>query len=124
MADFYQKKVLVVDDDKDIRELMHLILEMEGYAVTELDNGHDVFDAIQVLRPDVVLLDVMLGDTDGRDICKLLKSDPGMKDIPIIIVSASHGQHTMHEKQCGANDYLAKPFDMNDLIDHVRHFAA
>lgn len=124
MADFYQKKVLVVDDDKDIRELMHLILEMEGYAVTELDNGHDVLDAIQVWRPDVVLLDVMLGDTDGRDICKLLKSDPGMKDIPIIIVSASHGQHTMHEKQCGANDYLAKPFDMNDLIDHVRHFAA
>jgi DNA-binding response OmpR family regulator len=124
MADFYQKKVLVVDDDRDIRELMHLILEMEGYAVTELDNGHDVLDAIQILRPDVVLLDVMLGDVDGRDICKLLKNDPGMQDIPIIIVSASHGQHTMHEKQCGANDYLAKPFDMNDLISHVRHFAA
>jgi DNA-binding response OmpR family regulator len=124
MVDFYQKKVLVVDDDKDIRELMHLILEMEGYAVTELDNGHDVLDAIQVSRPDVVLLDVMLGDTDGRDICKLLKNDPEMKDIPIIIVSASHGLHTMHEKQCGANDYLAKPFDMNDLISHVRYFAA
>lgn len=123
MADFYQKKVLVVDDDKDIRELMHLILEMEGYAVTELDNGHDLLDAIRISHPDVVLLDVMLGDMDGRDICKLLKNDPGMQDIPIIIVSASHGQHTMHEKQCGADDYLAKPFDMNDLISHVRHFA-
>ncbi|MFS2186817.1 PleD family two-component system response regulator [Mucilaginibacter sp. Mucisp84] len=120
----YQKKVLVVDDDKDIRELMHLILEMEGYAVTELDNGHGVLEAIQTLRPDVVLLDVMLGDMDGRDICKHLKNDPGMQDIPIIIVSASHGLHTMHEKQCGANDYLAKPFDVNELVNHVRHFAA
>ncbi|QJD95499.1 response regulator [Mucilaginibacter robiniae] len=61
-----QKKVLVVDDDHDIREIIMIILESEGYAVSGLDNGHAVIETIQQVRPDILLLDVQLGDMDGR----------------------------------------------------------
>ncbi|MEO3407599.1 response regulator [Mucilaginibacter sp. CAU 1740] len=118
------KKILVVDDDEDIREVMTMILETDGYTVFALDNGHEVLKAIQDNRPDVLLSDVRLGDMDGRDICRELKDNPTTRGIPISFVSATHGWHTMHEKKCGANDYVAKPFDVEDLLLHVRRLAA
>lgn len=101
-----------------------MILEGEGYAVSGLDNGHEVLKTIQEDRPDVLLLDVMLGDMDGRDICKEIKNGPETEDIPVIIISASHGAHTAHEKNCRANHYVDKPFDIDDLLSQVRRFAA
>ncbi|RYU89590.1 response regulator [Mucilaginibacter terrigena] len=114
------KKILIVDDDHDIREIIRLILDMEGFEVSELDSGHEVDAEIERFRPDVILLDVMLGDMDGRDICKHLKDIAITCAIPIIMVSATHDRHTMSEKTCGADDYLAKPFDVNDLVDRVK----
>ncbi len=119
-----QKRVLVVDDDKDIREIIMRILGSEGYAVSGLDNGHAVVETVEQTRPNIILLDVMLGDMDGRDICKQLKSQPQTNMIPIIMVSATHGFHTRHEKQCKADGYVSKPFDVTDLVDHVKRYAA
>ncbi|SDF47034.1 two-component system, OmpR family, alkaline phosphatase synthesis response regulator PhoP [Mucilaginibacter pineti] len=65
----------------------------------------------------------MLGDSDGRDICKILKNAPDTRQIPVIIVSATYGLHTAHEKRCGVDDYISKPFDVNELIDRVRKYA-
>lgn len=122
--DVTKKKILVVDDDDDIRSVISLILREEGYAVSELNNGQAVVKTIQQARPDVLLLDVMLGDMDGRDICKELKQLPETEDIPIIIISATHGWHTRHEKNCRADDYISKPFDIDELVSHVRQYAA
>lgn len=119
-----QKKILVVDDHDNIRMMISFILQEEGYAVTELDNGKQVFDKVKLMHPDVILLDVMLGDSDGRDICKKLKDSFDTEIIPIIIVSASHGRHTMHEKNCRADNYLKKPFDIIDLVSQVKRYAA
>lgn len=118
------KKVLVVDDDTGIREVIKIILDDEGYEVNELDNGHYVDSAIASWTPDVILLDVMLGDMDGRDICRHLKSEKTTAMIPIIIISATHSRYTLPEKSCSANDYLEKPFDIDDLIRKVRLFAS
>ena len=118
------KKILIVDDDDDIRFVIRMILDDEGYAVSELNNGHDVVQTVDQLHPDVILLDLMLGDMDGRDICKALKSHAETWSIPIIIISAAHGLHTMHEKMCRANDYINKPFDISELVDKVRHYSA
>lgn len=118
------KKILVVDDDPDIREIMMYILESEGYAVAGLDKGQAVLQTVHEMRPDMVLLDVQLGDMDGRDICRELKHQPATQTIPVIIVSASHGWQALREKDCQADDFLAKPFDVTELVDYVRRFAA
>lgn len=118
------KKILVVDDDEDIREIMAFILQEEGYEIVELAAGREVVETVHRVHPDLLLLDVMLGDSDGRDICGQLKRDEKTQDLPIIIVSASHGYHTRHEKNCGANDYLAKPFDIAELVSQVKRYAA
>jgi len=117
------KKVLVVDDDIGIRDIIKLILDDEGYEVNELDNGHQVDSTIACWVPDVILLDVMLGDMDGRDICRHLKSEKNTASIPIIIISATHSRYTLPQKNCAANDYLEKPFDIDDLVRKVKFFA-
>ncbi|MBL4675073.1 MAG: response regulator [Mucilaginibacter sp.] len=118
------KKILVVDDDDDIRFIIKMILYDEGYVVTELNSGHEVVSEVDRLHPDVILLDAMLGDMDGRDICKALKSHAATTGIPVIIVSATHGSHTMHQKLCMANDYIDKPFEITELVDKVRLYSA
>ena len=118
------KKILVVDDDQDIREIIMYILESEGYQVSGLDNGSGVLNTVAKIRPDVLLLDVQLGDSDGRDICRELKEQSTTQDLPIIMISANSGWEAIREKQCKADDFLAKPFDISDLVNHVRRFAA
>jgi DNA-binding response OmpR family regulator len=124
LMDCGEKRILIVDDDDDIRFVIKTILDDEGYAVSELNCGRNVLHTVDQLHPDVILLDVMLGDMDGRDICKDLKSQAQTMGIPIIIISATHGSHTMHEKMCSANDYINKPFDIRELIDKVRQCSA
>lgn len=118
------RKALVVEDDADIREIIMMVLDMEGYRVTGLDNGHQVVQLVQQERPDIVLLDVMLGDTDGREICRALKNDPQTENVPILIVSATHGDQGKGDSNCGANDYLGKPFDIRELVARVKRLAA
>lgn len=118
------KQILVVDDDQDIREIIMMILEGEGYGVSGLDSGKGVVNTISQTHPDIILLDVQLGDMDGRDICKTLKEEPETRDIPIIMISATHGWQGLREKQCQANDFLAKPFDISELVAHVNRYAA
>ncbi|HEY4196285.1 MAG TPA: response regulator [Mucilaginibacter sp.] len=114
--------ILIVDDDPDIRSILVSILDMEGWHSVELDNGHDVFMTIQQQNPNVILLDVMLGDLDGRDICRELKNSTETKNIPIMIVSATHGYSDT--ESYGANDYLGKPFDLEDLVFKVKRMLA
>jgi DNA-binding response OmpR family regulator len=118
------KNILVVDDDQDIREIITIILESEGYHVSGLDNGEAVVKTIHKTRPDIVLMDVQLGDRDGRDICRELKEEPETQEIPIIMISASHGWQSLHEKECKADDFVEKPFDIIDLVAHVRRLVA
>ncbi|MBL4674774.1 MAG: response regulator [Mucilaginibacter sp.] len=113
------KKILVVDDDTNIREVIHLVLEAEGYDIRELGDGHDIAGTIHSFQPDIILLDVMLGEMDGRDICRELKHTAETADIPIIMVSATHREEVIRDGDCRANDYLAKPFDIGDLIRKV-----
>lgn len=114
------KKILAVDDDEDIVEVIKIILEDEGYEVMTLTSGKNVMSVISTLRPDLILLDVMLAGMDGREICKTIKAHQIFKYIPVVMISASHNLHNLLKSPGSPNDFLAKPFDINHLVSKVR----
>ncbi|TDQ11104.1 response regulator transcription factor [Pedobacter metabolipauper] len=114
------RKILAVDDDSDIVDIIKIILEDEGYEVSTLTSGKNVLSVISSLMPDLILLDVMLGGMDGREICKEIKEHDLYKSIPIVMISASHNLHNILEQPGSPNDFLAKPFDIDSLINKVK----
>ena len=112
------KKILVADDDPAILEAIQMILELEGYNVDTTVDGQTIYK-MEKDFPDLLLLDIWMSGEDGRDICKYLKNDPLTKHIPIIMISASK-DIMKSAKEAGANDFIAKPFDMNDLLAKIK----
>ncbi len=112
-----KKKILVADDDPAIIESTTLILEEFGYTVESTIDGQTIYK-MEKDFPDLLLLDIWMSGEDGRKICKYLKKDSLTKNIPIILISASRDIENS-TKEAGANDFLAKPFDMTDLLTKV-----
>src|ERR1700754_1735004 len=106
------QRILAVDDNEDILEVLQLILEDSGYEVETLTNGHLLFDKIKAHRPDLILLDIMLGNMDGRELCKNVKAKMETNKIPVILISASHNLSDRYKPCDAPNDFLAKPFDI------------
>lgn len=111
-------KVLVVDDDRDIVDMVELLLSTRQYNVQSVYNGDEVTQMTKTFLPDVILLDVNLGEYDGRIICKQLKTDLLLKHIPVILFSATPGLADNYPK-CEATDFLAKPFDAYELFEKI-----
>lgn len=114
-----KRKILIVDDDRDILEVMGIIMESEGYKVDLMSSGQKIFDHISTFNPDLIILDVMLGSMDGREICKKIKNTEDTLHIPIIMISASHNVAESVKKECEPDDFVAKPFDILNLINKV-----
>ena len=115
------KKILIVDDHADIRRLIHMTLEFEHYEIREAANGPEALEAISTLRPDLVLLDVMMpGGIDGLEVCRRIRATPELQDVRVILLSA-RGQARDREAglQAGADSYLVKPFSPLQLIDSI-----
>ena len=114
------KKILVVDDDEGILEAFELVLTEAGYEVElSTKDGEYIWGRIKDNRPDLIILDVLLSGSDGRTICKRLKGDKTTKSIPIIMVSA-HPDAEKSVKDCGADDFIPKPFEMINLLKKVQ----
>ena len=120
MVEIMSKKILAVDDDNDILDVIRIILEEEGYEVFTLANGKHVFDMVKENGPDLILLDVMLGGLDGRDICRALKEDQNYKNIPVVMISASHNLNNLLLMPGAPDNFLAKPFDIDHLLAMVK----
>jgi len=117
--------ILVVDDDKDILEVLQYILEDSGYEVDTLSDGHLLFDQLKKHMPDLILLDVMLGNMDGRELCRDVKAKQETHDIPVIMISASHNISSPFHQDGAPDDFIAKPFDISVLLDSIeRQLAA
>jgi DNA-binding response OmpR family regulator len=114
-------KVIIVDDDRDTREMLTLALELEGFGVSQAANGLRLISAMHVDRPDVILLDVMMSWIDGFELCRAIKKNPTFADIPVIFISARKSiEDEKAGLDAGAVDYFAKPLDVDRLIARIR----
>lgn len=114
------RRILAVDDDNDILEVLQFILEDSGYEVETLSDGHFLMDKIKESNPDLILLDIMLGNMDGRELCKIVKKEIATHNIPIILISASHNISKSMNQEGAPNDFIAKPFDINILLSSIK----
>ena len=111
------KKIIVADDDPAILDAIRLMLEFEGYDVECFPNGNGLLD-MDKETADLLLLDIWMSGTDGRDLCQQLKQQESTRDIPVIMISASHDIENS-ALAAGADDFLAKPFDITELLDKI-----
>jgi DNA-binding response OmpR family regulator len=115
------RKVAVVDDDRDVRELLEESLSRQGYEVKLAANGLRLISTLHVDRPDLILLDVMMSWIDGFELCKAIKQNLEFKGIPIVFISGKTAPADIERGlECGAVDYFPKPLDMERLLSRVR----
>lgn len=116
-----KKKIIVVEDEPDLVDVVTYNLEREGYSVLASQRGDEGLNLIRSEAPDLVLLDLMLPGMDGLSICRQMKSDSSTKEIPIIIASAKGEESdVVIGLEMGADDYLAKPFSPRELLARIR----
>jgi len=114
-------KVVIVDDDRDTREMLTLALELEGFDVGGAANGLRLISAMHVDRPDVILLDVMMSWIDGFELCRAIKKNETFADIPVIFISArKSAEDERAGRAAGAMDYFTKPLDVDRLVARIR----
>lgn len=115
------QKVLIVEDEKDIRELVQLHLEKSGFETSVASNGQEAFRKIQSWRPSLVVLDLMLPEMDGKELTKLLKAREETKEIPIVMLTAKAEEvDRIVGFELGADDYIPKPFSPRELVLRVK----
>jgi len=118
------KKILIVDDEADVIKIVSFRLKRAGYEVTTASDGLSALDLIKNVSFDLVLLDVRMSGMDGYEVCRAMKSDEKLKDIPVIFITASAGiAITDKAKEYKADDYIIKPFEPEELLKKVEKFA-
>jgi CheY-like chemotaxis protein len=108
-------KVLVIDDDPDVRTVMNLLMKKQGYEVETASTKDEAFHKVKHFQPSVILLDVLLSGADGRDICRMIKADPKTQHIQVIMVSAHPGAAENIESY-GADHFITKPINTASLL--------
>ena len=110
-------RILVVDDESDVTELLEYKLEQEGYRVATLNDPLACIAKVREFEPDLMLLDIMMPELSGIQLCRIIRADPSMKDIPIIFLSArGEVEDRIKGLEAGAEDYISKPFNTNELL--------
>ena len=110
-------RILVVDDESDVTELLQYRLEQEGYRVATLNDPLGFVVKVREFEPDLMLLDIMMPELSGIQLCRIVRADPLMKDIPVIFLSArGEAEDRIKGLEAGAEDYISKPFNINELL--------
>jgi DNA-binding response OmpR family regulator len=115
------KKIVLIEDDTDLFALLKYNLEKEGFALTGSQTGKGAVELFRQVRPDLILLDIMLPDYDGLEICKAVRKDPDLSAIPVIFLTARASEtDRIVGLELGANDYVVKPFFVRELIARIK----
>lgn len=115
------KKIVLIEDDADLFALLKYNLEKEGYTVTGLQTGKGALELIRREKPGLIILDILLPDTDGLEICRSIRAHPELAHIPVIFLTAKASEtDRIVGLELGANDYIVKPFFVRELIARVK----
>jgi DNA-binding response OmpR family regulator len=118
-------RILVVDDDQVIQQLLKVNLELEGYAVAVAEDGEEALEQFDLFQPNLVLLDIMMPKLDGWEVCRRLKQDVDSAAVPIVLLSARAQEADVQRgRELGVADYVTKPFDPIQLLDLVAEILA
>ena len=113
-------RILSIEDDPDLQHLIGLSLHSNGYEIQYAFNGKEGYEKAHSGKPDLILLDLMLPKIDGYWVCSLLKHDERHSKTPIIIITAKSGDENIKlAKECGADAYIVKPFEIEDLLARI-----
>jgi DNA-binding response OmpR family regulator len=115
-------KILIIDDEQSIIDATQMMLEFEGYEVISESDNHSL-EKIILQQPDLIFLDLWLTRVDGREFCRSLKKNPLTKNIPVLLCSASRSIE-QNAREAQADDYIAKPFDMDVFLDKIKNLLA
>jgi len=116
-----REQILVVDDEREIRELLDYNLRKEGYRVACVSTGEEALAAVRGQRPDLVILDLMLPGVDGLEVCRILQAEPSTRTVPIVMLTAKGGEaDIVTGLELGAADYVTKPFSPRVLLARAR----
>ena len=113
--------LLLVDDERDVRESFELLFSAEGFDVETASDGCDALNKVRKHRPDVVLTDLVMPRMDGLQLCRRLRADNTTLDIPIVVLSAYTASHTPEIEEC-ADAFVQKPADFDQLLGTVRQY--
>jgi DNA-binding response OmpR family regulator len=123
MAD--EKKVLIVEDDPDIRKVLSMRLEINGFSVVEAEDGQQGLDMVKSKKPELIIMDLMMPKMDGFETCRMIRFDDEIKDIPIIVLSALNEESERKKAfEAGADAYFIKPFDLDLLLNKIKDLIA
>jgi len=115
-----RNRVLVVEDDPDLVELLRFNLGSAGFSISTASNGAEALKMARSNSPDLILLDLMLPELDGFAVCEILRRDPATAEVPIIMLTALSSELARFTGlECGANDYITKPFSPKKLVSRV-----
>ena len=116
-----KERILIVEDEKDISELLEYNLQSEGFVPVKAFDGNEALEMVKKERPDLILLDIMMPEMDGRDVCKALKRDEKTRHIPVVMLTAkSEESDVIVGLELGADDYIVKPFSPKVLISRIK----
>ncbi len=117
-----QKKILIADDNENIREALTYLLEDEGYSLSMAKDGAETLARVREVHPDVLFLDIMMPEINGYDVCRTIKNDPELRNIYVIMLTAK-GQAAEQERgrAAGADEYIVKPFSPMEILAKIKH---
>jgi DNA-binding response OmpR family regulator len=119
-----RRKVVIVDDDRTLRDRLQQVLEGRGYAVSQAPSGLRLLSLLEVDRPDVILLDVAMSWINGFELCRAMKANSAYKHIPVVFISGRSAEQDIQTgMSCGAADYFVKPLDTGRLLERLHELA-